>query len=322
MKSVHLAWGAKVSRELSLRVIQTGTDFGFDPNWLMACIAFETGRTFSPSVRNPGSSATGLIQFMRATATALGTTVEALAGMTAEKQFDYVWLYLRDVIKVRGAPKSLADCYMMILYPKAVGWDASAVLWVAGNSAYAVNAGLDANRDHVITKAEAAARVGAMLLEGMGPLNAADIELQQKEKKMSIISSAFRFVFSHAFAAAARAAATADPNAVKVGIEVVKATPMPVDGSPNSPAGSASDLIRKLENNLNNLVAVFVEEAIESLPVVGALANATGLDKKAADAAKVLLVLAEQHALTYMSALFSAHHLAVSSVTVKEEPIT
>lgn len=161
-----LAWGARVSPLFRERVRLTGRDFNFDPSWLMACMAFETGRTFSPKVKNPGSSATGLIQFMSATAQGLGTTTAALAAMTAEKQLDYVWLYFRDRIKERGPITRLSDCYMAILNPAAMGKPDVTTMWVKGSQAYAVNAGLDANKDHVITKAEAAAKVAAMLAEG------------------------------------------------------------------------------------------------------------------------------------------------------------
>lgn len=165
---VQIAWGAKVSPELKARVILTGQDFDIDPSWIMACMAFETGRTFSPKIKNKASGATGLIQFMPKTARdEFGTTTAKLASMTAEKQFDYVWLYFRNRIRERGPLTRLSDCYMAILNPSAIGKPDSEALWVRGSTAYAQNAGLDANRDHKITKAEAAAKVHAALAEGM-----------------------------------------------------------------------------------------------------------------------------------------------------------
>jgi hypothetical protein len=320
LSTVHLAWGAKVSKTFALRVITMGVDFSLNPNWPMACMKFESG--LNPAAKNPRSTATGLIQFMEATANHYGVTTKQLAAMTAEKQFDYVWLYFRDAIKAHGPIKTLADCYMAILDPIAMGKPDDYVLWISGTSAYAVNAGLDANKDHKITKAEAAARVGAMLIEGMSVLNAADIETAQpapqpKRTMMSLISSAFHFVFDHTFAAAARSAATADPNAVAAGIAQVQANPMPAEGSPNSPAGVASGPIADLENALNELVGNFVKTTVDQLPVVGGVAEVTGLDQKAASAAKAMLVLGEQHALNYLSALFSGHHAAVDAVTTK-----
>lgn len=316
--TVHLAWGGKVSHAFALRVIQTGKDFSLNPDWLMACMAFESG--LDPKAKNPHSSATGLIQFMDITARALGTTTSALALMSAEKQFDYVWLYFRDAIKAHGPLTSLADCYMAILDPIAIGKPNDYSLWVLGGSPYAVNAGLDANKDHKITKAEAAARVSAKLIEGLGPTNAADIIVEEQpapvqETTMSKLTDAFHFVWDHTFAQAARQAATVNPDSAAAGIAVVTQTPMPAQGSPNSPAGVANPLIKQLEDDINNLVGNFVKSAVDQLPVVGGVAEMTGLDQKAADAAKALLVLGEQHALTYLSSIFSAHHVAINSVT-------
>jgi hypothetical protein len=286
-------------------------------------MAFETGRTFSPKVKNPRSTATGLIQFMEMTANHYGVTTSQLAEMTAEKQFDYVWLYFRDAIKAYGLLTSLADTYMAILNPVAIGKPDDYSMWVLGSSQYAVNTGLDLNKDHQITKGEAAAQVGKLLIEGSGPNNTADIALgapapvtKPKESwLMSLVSSAFHFIFDHAFAAAARSAATADPASAQAGITAIQTIPMPDRGSPNSTAGLASGPIGDLENALNEVVMNFVKATVDQLPVVGGVAEVTGLDQKAADAAKALLVLGEQHALTYLSALFSGHHLAVIAVT-------
>jgi hypothetical protein len=251
---------------------------------------------------------------MEAVAKSYKTTTSALALMSAEKQFDYVWLYFRDAIKAHGPITSLADCYMAILDPVAIGKSMDYPLWISGQSAYAVNAGLDANKDHKITKAEAVARVNAKLIEGLGPTNAADITLEEAPT-MSKLTDAFHFVFDHTFAQAARQAATVNPDSAAAGIAVVTQTPMPAQGSPNSPAGVANPLIKQLEDDINNLVGNFVKSAVDQLPVVGGVAEMTGLDQKAADAAKALLVLGEQHALTYLSAIFSGHHVAINSVT-------
>lgn len=168
-----LAWGARVSATFRDRVRWIGADLGFDPNWLMACMAFETGRTFSAKVKNPGSSATGLIQFMNATAAELGTTTAALAKMTAEDQLNFVWKYFAARVKAKGPIVRLADCYMAILNPVAMGRPDDFVMWVKGSSAYAVNAGLDADKNSQITKAEAAAKVAALLAEGLKSENIA-----------------------------------------------------------------------------------------------------------------------------------------------------
>jgi hypothetical protein len=159
-----LAWGAKVSPEFRDKVRTIAAHLGTSPSWLMACMAFETGRTFSPWARNPRSSATGLIQFMATTARSLGTTTEALAGMTAEQQLDYVYDYFKPFT---GRLGSLGDCYMAILWPPAVGKPDDFEVFADASAAYAANAALDINHDGAVTKRECVAFVEKLLAEGL-----------------------------------------------------------------------------------------------------------------------------------------------------------
>lgn len=155
-----LVWGAKVDLQFKAGVLWIEDQLKINADFLMACMAFETGGTFSPSVKNAaGSSGTGLIQFMAATARSLGTTVDALAKLSALQQLSYVYKYFKGF---RGdfSGCSLEDIYMFILFPKAVGkpldWE---MPWKYGSLAYKQNSGLDLNKDRKITKAEAAAGV-------------------------------------------------------------------------------------------------------------------------------------------------------------------
>lgn len=169
-----LAWGARVSPAFRAYVRKMAEDFApAQPDWFMACMAFETSRTFSPKIKNPNSSATGLIQFMETTAQEFRTSTLALASMSAEDQLDYVWLYFRNRIREHGPITRLTDCYMAILNPAAMGKPDSFPMWVSGSRQYAVNSGLDTNKDHQITKAEAGAKIAAILAEGLRPENAA-----------------------------------------------------------------------------------------------------------------------------------------------------
>lgn len=164
-----LAFGARVSPAFRARLRELVRNLGWTDahaDWLMACMAFETGETFSPSVRNPRSTATGLIQFMAATARQLGTTTTALAAMSAEQQLAYVEAYLRPYAK---RIRSLEDMYLAILWPRGIGQALNWVLWTSGTQAYAVNRGLDRNRDGKVTKAEATAKVRALLEKGLQP---------------------------------------------------------------------------------------------------------------------------------------------------------
>ncbi|MCC6744597.1 MAG: hypothetical protein IT175_12125 [Acidobacteria bacterium] len=127
---------------------------GARPRDLASVMAFETGGTFSPSVVNKaGSKATGLIQFMPKTARALGTSVKALAGMTAIEQLYYVEKYFAPYRR-RGLSTE-HDLYMAVLYPMAIGKGESYGLFTRGTKAYRQNGGLDRDRDGVVTAGEA-----------------------------------------------------------------------------------------------------------------------------------------------------------------------
>ncbi|MHA6160965.1 hypothetical protein ACX3X6_08685 [Pseudomonas sichuanensis] len=163
----NLIWGVRVDQAFRARVREIGQALSLDPNWLMAVMGFETGFRFSPSIRNAGSSATGLIQFIERTAIALGTTTAKLARMTAVQQLDYVESYYK---AYAGRVHDLGDAYMAVLWPAAIGRPDSYVLWQKDTGPYqleyARNSGLDSNHDGTITKAEAAAPAYRSYQEG------------------------------------------------------------------------------------------------------------------------------------------------------------
>jgi len=137
----------------------------------MACMAWESGESFSPSVRNAaGSGATGLIQFMPSTAVGLGTSTAKLAAMTAEDQLNYVYKYFKPYA---GRLNNLGDIYMAILWPKAVGKPDSYVLWEKGKqpTTFRQNAGLDINKDQKITRKECLEKIEGKLTKGLLPNN-------------------------------------------------------------------------------------------------------------------------------------------------------
>jgi hypothetical protein len=144
-------------------------------NDLMACMAWESGRSFRADVLNmAGSGAVGLIQFMPDVAQRLGTSAHALAAMTAEDQLDWVARYFRPW---RARLAGIPDLYMAILWPAAIGKPLGQVLFDKADldhpARYRQNAGLDTDRDGHVTKLEACARVLAIRDEGLRPLNAA-----------------------------------------------------------------------------------------------------------------------------------------------------
>lgn len=162
--SQQIAWGAKVSAAFKVKLIEIAENIGVDPNYLISAIAFETGETFSPSVRNR-NGATGLIQFLPDTAIELGTSTADLAAMTAVDQMNYVEKYFDPY---KNMLKTIEDVYMAILWPAAIGKANSWVLFSKPSAQYDRNSGLDTDKDGHVTKEEAAAMVKAKLLKGRG----------------------------------------------------------------------------------------------------------------------------------------------------------
>lgn len=190
MNQMVLAFGKRVSAAFIDRLFAMCRRNGWTleyANWLMACIAFETGGTFSPSIKNmAGSGATGLIQFMPLTALGLFYSnaeisrmdretkrtlgrecCEKLAKMTDVEQLQYVEAYFKPYAKRISC---LEDMYMAILMPSYIGKPNDSALFTDGTVAYRQNSGLDKDKDGKVTKAEAAGKVRAQLLRGLeGP---------------------------------------------------------------------------------------------------------------------------------------------------------
>lgn len=170
--TVKIAWGAKVSKEFKARVLEIcrnlGMPFPHGADWLMSCMAFESGGTFRSDIKNAaGSGATGLIQMVPATAGILGTTTQELAAMSPERQLDYVERYFKPY---KNRLTSLEDVYMAILWPVAVGKPNGTALFVKDMGrpkAYLQNAGLDSNKDDIVTKEEAVSKVRNMMAKGI-----------------------------------------------------------------------------------------------------------------------------------------------------------
>lgn len=163
----NIAWGSHVSPEFKDGVIWLADVLGTSPDYLMACMAFESGETFSPAIKNAaGSGATGLIQFMPATARKLGTTTAALAKMSPLEQLNWVYKYFKPY---RGRLNNLGDVYMAILWPAAVGKPDHYVLFdkKKAPTAFRQNAGLDKNRDGLVTRAECLVKINEKLAKGL-----------------------------------------------------------------------------------------------------------------------------------------------------------
>ena len=131
-------------------------DLGIDNRDLFTVMGFETVGTFNPSIKNPGSTATGLIQFLESTAKGLGTSTSELANMTREQQMEYVGKYLKPF---KGKMKNLGDVYMAVHWPAAVGKAGDYVMYREGSDEYKANKNLDKNGDGIVTRADVLTRL-------------------------------------------------------------------------------------------------------------------------------------------------------------------
>lgn len=129
------------------KVKEMSTRLGIKPEWLLAVMKNESG--MSTSIRNPNGGATGLIQFMPATARALGTTTEALAKMSGVEQLAYVEKFFSGAA---GKFKSGTDLYLHNFWPAALGKGDD--YKIGGAEVARVNKSFDLNKDGQITAGE------------------------------------------------------------------------------------------------------------------------------------------------------------------------
>jgi hypothetical protein len=131
---------------------------------LIAIMNHESG--LNPAAVNPSSGATGLIQFMPATARGLGTSTEALRKMSATQQLDYVEKYYKNI---KGKAKDVGDLYMYTFLPAAVGkpnnfvigskGSGSSVFGISQNSLYNQNKVFDKDNKGYYTVGDVKARI-------------------------------------------------------------------------------------------------------------------------------------------------------------------
>ena len=134
------------------KVINISQRLDIEPEWLMQVFMSESG--VNHQAVNPLTNATGLIQFMPATAVSLGTTVAALKAMTNVQQLDYVYKYLAPY---KGRMKSYIDVYFSVFFPLAIGKPDDWVFQTSTLSAGIIarqNPIFDLNKDGKLTVAE------------------------------------------------------------------------------------------------------------------------------------------------------------------------
>ena len=130
------------------KVISIANSLFISPNWLMVVMNNETAGTMNSSIKNPTSTATGLIQFMEATARTLGTSTAQLAAMRNVEQLDYVKAYLKPYAR---KIKSVSDCYLAVFFPQALDMPNE---WAFPKWASDANRIFDLNRNGILTKGE------------------------------------------------------------------------------------------------------------------------------------------------------------------------
>jgi hypothetical protein len=154
------------------KVRKSASALDVPPEWLMAVMYHES--KMNPAVMNQrGSGATGLIQFMvpavRDLNDRLGTKyyMRDIRQMSALNQLDLVEAYLHTVRGRYGEFGSLTDLYLAVLYPKAIGKGEGYVLFAQPRRAYQQNAGLDENRDGLVTVGDIRRRMERLYPEAM-----------------------------------------------------------------------------------------------------------------------------------------------------------
>ena len=155
LSKTHLAWGNKASTAFCKRVIEIAKELEMPPegaSWLMAVMNHESG--LNPANVN-SIGAVGLIQFLKSTATALGTTTAKLKAMDAVAQLEYVLKYLKKAKSDHSINyDSIYNVYMAVFSPAFTSKGMDETCYKKGSAGYNQNNGLDTNKDGKITKRE------------------------------------------------------------------------------------------------------------------------------------------------------------------------
>lgn len=145
---------SKLSKLQLDKVIEVATSLGIEPNWLLAVMYFESGKTFSPSKTNSIGSV-GLIQFTRDKAGVNYKTINGkryllsdLKNMSFVEQMNVVKEYYKEVIRTtKKVPQSFVDTYLVTFFPLAVGKSDDFIFQTKG-----LSAGLIAKQNPIFAK--------------------------------------------------------------------------------------------------------------------------------------------------------------------------
>lgn len=142
-ESIRVAFEQKVVAIAQRLSVKYGVEF--DPDWLMVVMWKES--RLNPQAVNKVSGATGLIQFMPATAIAFGTTTQYLYSLNHLQQLDWVEKYYSQSFLAKKKPSNLYDAYFAVFYPDLIGRPDSYTLSRVGQRIYIQNRGLDIDKD-------------------------------------------------------------------------------------------------------------------------------------------------------------------------------
>uniref|UniRef100_A0AAU8EJ09 Lysozyme-like domain protein n=1 Tax=Acinetobacter phage vB_AbaM-SPA TaxID=3161144 RepID=A0AAU8EJ09_9CAUD len=138
--------------EKAASIARVAKNIGVNPNDLAAVISFETGGTFSPSKRNPKSSATGLIQFMAGSGGTkgkyYGMTRDQFGSLSFDEQMKYVEKYFMDRSS-RFRAGNEAKNTTGDVYGAVTGYG-----YKKGSREYELNKVWDSNKNGIIEKGE------------------------------------------------------------------------------------------------------------------------------------------------------------------------
>lgn len=164
---------------------------------LIGIMKHESG--LNPAAVNPSTGATGLIQFMPATARGMGTTTEALRNMSAIDQLDYVEKFYKPIA---GKAKDIGDLYMFTFLPAAVGksndfvigakGSGTAIWGISQDALYRQNAGFDLNKKGYYTVGDVKTKISAFSGQPLTKEKGLDLspeDLKPGEEKITFTSN-------------------------------------------------------------------------------------------------------------------------------------
>jgi hypothetical protein len=136
--------------EIVAKIYAIAAKHSFRANDLMRVMWKES--RLNPKERNPKSTATGLIQWMAATARNVhGITTATIYQMSFLQQLDLVDSYYSQPYLKRKSFRNAYDVYFAVFMPALIGKNDNYVVSSKGEAVYNANSGLDTDNDGVIT---------------------------------------------------------------------------------------------------------------------------------------------------------------------------